>query len=221
MPARIGIHGGTFDPVHLGHLTSARQVAAAFDLQTMLLVVSANPPHKPQEQASAELRLAMLRAAVNGDPVLQACGIELERGGPSYTVDTIAELATRHPDADLYLSMGIDAYEEIDTWSRPHELLELCNVVVTSRPGCDFSEQPPRPPVAASQDGCYDPAIGCFVHKSGHVIVGHRIEGIEVSSSDVRRRIRLGLPFEGLTGAPVARIIRQNRLYGAPRRNPC
>ncbi|HYB97993.1 MAG TPA: nicotinate (nicotinamide) nucleotide adenylyltransferase [Candidatus Limnocylindrales bacterium] len=215
------MHGGTFDPVHIGHLTSARELAAAFDLQKVLMVVSANPPHKPQEQAPAELRLAMLEAAVRGDPVLEPCGIELGRHGPSYTVDTIAQIAREHSDAELFLSMGIDAYEEIDTWSRPHELLELCNIIVTSRPGCEFSEKALRPPVAAHQDGCYDPAIGCFVHKSGHVIVGHRITGVEASSSEVRRRVRLGLPFEGLTGFAVARIIREHCLYGAPAHTTC
>ncbi len=213
---RLGILGGTFDPVHLGHLASAREVAAAFDLDTVLMLLSARPPHKTQTaQAPAAQRLEMLRLAVQGDPVLQACDMEMRREGASYTVDTLRELSTAYPGAELFLILGADAYAEIDTWSRPQELPQLCNIIVTSRPGRASDTAPPLPPVAARNQSRYDPRVGCHLHESGHVIVGHRIHGIEASASDVRRRVALGLRIEDLTGPAVARYIHEQHLYGA------
>lgn len=157
----------------------------------------------------------MLKLAVAGDPVLEASDLELRREGPSWTVDTLRELHASFPDAELFLIIGIDAWLEIDTWSRPAEIPALANVIVTTRPGREFPPGAPEPPVAARPDACYDPAIGAHVHTSGHVVRGHRIRGIEASATDVRRRVRLGLPFEHLTGPLVARYIRDHGLYRA------
>jgi nicotinate-nucleotide adenylyltransferase len=222
--ARIGILGGTFDPVHLGHLASAREVAAAHSLDRVLLVLSARPPHKSDGDAAAPdkdrwqmLRLALDedRLAHSGDALLEASDIELRRSGPSYTVDTLRELGALHPRAELFLVLGIDAYEEIDTWSRPGEILELASVIVTSRPGCDFAQGSVIPPVAARSSAGYDPSIGVYVHTSGHTLCGHRIGGIEVSATDIRRRVRTGLPIAHLTGDAVARYITEHGLYGS------
>jgi nicotinate-nucleotide adenylyltransferase len=120
--------------------------------------------------------------------------------------------AEEHPD--LYLILGIDAYRDIDTWYRAGELLALANVIVTTRPGQAFPSGGPEPPVAAREACCYDPGIGCYLHESGHVLVGHRIDGINVSASEIRSRVREGLPIDHLTGAEVARYIRGHRLYG-------
>ncbi len=221
---RIGILGGTFDPVHLGHLASAREVAAACSLDKVLLVLSARPPHKSEgdDAAAGDMRWQMLRLAVDedlrrhrGGAVLEASDIELRRGGTSYTVDTLRELRALHPAEQLFLILGIDAYEEIDTWSRPGEILELASVIVTSRPGCDFAQGAVIPPVAARDSARYDPSIGVYVHTSGHTLRGHRIGGIEVSATDIRRRVRAGLPVAHLTGDAVARFITDHRLYGS------
>jgi nicotinate-nucleotide adenylyltransferase len=222
--ARIGIFGGTFDPVHLGHLASAREVAAAYSIDKVLLMLSARPPHKAggEEAAPDDKRWEMLRLAAGedrrehaGGAVLEPSDLELRRRGPSYTVDTLRELAALYPAAQLFLILGIDAYEEIDTWSRPGEILELANVIVTSRPGCDFAQGAVIPPVAARSSAGYDPAIGVYVHTSGHTLRGHRIGGIEVSATDVRRRVRAGLPIGHLTGEAVARFIHDHGLYGS------
>jgi len=211
---RLGVLGGTFDPVHLGHLASAREVAAAFELERVLMVVSARPPHKGGSGAApAADRLEMLRLAVAGDTLLDPCGIELRREGPSYTVDTLQELAATHADADLFLIVGIDAWREVDTWSRPEALAEFASVVVTSRPGCDEGPPAPLPPVAARDLARYDPRIGFHVHNSGHAYYGHRLRGIDASATDIRRRVRDGLPIDHLTGPAVARYIREHGLY--------
>ncbi|MBI5504878.1 MAG: nicotinate (nicotinamide) nucleotide adenylyltransferase [Deltaproteobacteria bacterium] len=215
-PLRLGILGGTFDPVHLGHLASAREVAAAFDLDRVLLLLSARPPHRPDHTpAPIEQRMEMLALAAAGDALLQVCDLEVRRQGPSYTVDTLRELARIHPAAELFLILGADAYAEIDTWSRPRELPRLCNLIVTSRPGCACDVAAVPPPVAARGETRYDPSVGCHLHESGHVVVGHPIHGLEVSASEVRRRVALGLPIEHLTGPAVARFIHQHQLYGA------
>jgi len=249
---RIGILGGTFDPVHLGHLASAREIGAAYSLERVLLVLSARPPHKQTDEAApAELRWQMLtlavaaacgkasHAAACGEPshaaacgkasdpaaggpsrdaascTLEPCDIELRRSGPSWTVDTLHDLGRAYPGAHLFLILGIDAYEEIDTWSRPGEILSLASVIVTTRPGRDFPQGAPLPPVAARKDARYDPAIGVYVHTSGHTLSAHRIRGIEVSATDIRRRVRSGLPIAHLTGDAVAGFITEHRLYGA------
>lgn len=228
---RIGILGGTFDPVHLGHLASAREIAEAYALDRVLMVLAARPPHKHGEGAApVEMRWQMLNLAVReaastvGDEaaacpssgsgeVMEACDIELRRDGPSWTVDTLRDLARAYPGAELFLILGIDAYEEIDSWSRPGEILPLASIIVTTRPGREFPQGAPLPPVAARKDARYDPAIGVYVHISGHTVLGHRIRGIEVSATDIRRRVRSGLPFAHLTGDAVARFITEHRLY--------
>ena len=211
---RIGILGGTFDPVHRGHLASALDTANAFALGRVLLVLSARPPHKDESaHASIEDRLAMLRLAVAGEPLLEASDMEARRPGASYTVDTLREVGRTHPGSELFLIVGIDAWREVDTWHRPEDLLGLASVIVTSRPGAEFSRTDVIPPVAARSGCCYDSSISSYVHRSGHRLTAHQIAGVDVSSTDVRRRIRDKLPFEHLLPSPVAHYIRQHGLY--------
>jgi nicotinate-nucleotide adenylyltransferase len=211
---RVGVLGGTFDPVHLGHLASATQVARAERLERVLLVLSARPPHKPtQRPAPIEHRWAMLEIATRGRSDIAACDLEIRRAGPSFTVDTLAEILLAHPGTELFLIVGIDAYREIDTWYRPELLLERANLVVTTRPGHEMHPAEVLPPVAARKDCCYDPAIGCQRHKSGHKLLTHRLDGLHVSSTEIRHRAAAGRDVSDMTGADVARYIRENRLY--------
>lgn len=224
---RLGVLGGTFDPVHLGHIASATEIAEAFSLTRVLLVLSSRPPHKPTgDAAPAADRWRMLGLAAasaeadHAGVVLEPCDIEMRRDGPSWTVDTLAEIAGRQNHAELFLILGADAYADIDTWSRPGEIPGLANIIVTTRPGWQGVHARgscPLPPVAARADARYDSNIGGYVHTSGHTIVGHRIRGIEVSSSEIRSRVRAELPIEHLTGVAVARYIHEHRLYAADR----
>ncbi len=212
---RLGILGGTFDPVHLGHLASARSTCEAFKLDRILLILSARPPHKPDTvPASVHHRLSMLDLATAGDPRLEVSAIEARREGPSYTYETLREIHRLCPKSELYLVLGMDAYQEIESWHRPGELLELTHIVVTSRPGHGAPPEPPLPPVAARESCCYDPHIGGYLHKTGHRFVVHPLSGVEASASDIRRRIREGRPFAHLTGQTVADYIRTHHLYG-------
>jgi nicotinate-nucleotide adenylyltransferase len=212
--ARVGVLGGTFDPVHRGHVASAELVADAFALDRVLLVLSARPPHKDgTARAGVDDRLAMLRAAVAGHPRLAASDIEVRRPGASYTVDTLRELRATHPGTEFFLIVGIDAWREVDTWHDPQKLLRLANVIVTSRPGEEFPRKAVIPPVVGSADCCYDSSISSYVHRSGHRLAACEIAGVEASSSDIRHRVHQRLPFEHLVPPPVADYIRQRRLY--------
>ena len=217
---RIGVLGGTFDPVHLGHLAAAREAARALQLDKVLLVLSARPPHKDEAGAApAAMRWRMLELAVaadaarHGDHLLEACDVEMQRDAPSWTVDTLALLQSRYPDGELFLLLGSDAYAEVDTWSRPERLLELAHVVVIGRPGSTQATATPLPPIAAREACRYDPRIAAHVHRSGHRLRALAIDGLEASSSEVRSRIRKGESIRELTGPDVARYVREHGLY--------
>jgi nicotinate-nucleotide adenylyltransferase len=214
MTERLGILGGTFDPVHLGHLQAARDTAAACALDRVLLVLSARPPHKPQAApASVNDRLAMLELAAADDPLFVVSDIEARRDGPSYMVDTLAELARESPQTTLALIMGYDAYRDIDTWHRAGDLLELADLIVTSRPEVPLTEAV-EPPIAARKACCYDPGIGCHVHSSGHSLRFHQLStGLSVSASAVRAFRQRGDDIRPLVGAPVAAYIERLGLY--------
>ncbi|MEE8311092.1 MAG: nicotinate (nicotinamide) nucleotide adenylyltransferase [Candidatus Binatia bacterium] len=223
---RLGILGGTFDPVHLGHLASAHDTAVAFELSRVLLVLSARPPHKRGTRpASIEDRLQMLRLAAAEDPLFAISDIEVRRSGPSYMSDTLVELSHERPGDELFLILGADAYDLIDTWHRPERLLERANLIVTSRPGEPTRSSPLLPPVAARVACCYDPRIGCYVHQSGHVLRAHQIDGLDISASQVREFIARRSHAETaarveelarFTGRDVAEYITRKSLYETP-----
>lgn len=138
MAKRIGLLGGTFDPVHIGHLRSAVEVAQALALDELRLIPSARPPHRPQPQASAEQRLAMAELAVAGSTVLRVDDRELKRQKPSYSIDTLASLRAELAAEDqLFLILGWDAFCGLPTWHRWQELLLHCHILVLQRPDAD------------------------------------------------------------------------------------
>lgn len=190
---RIGLFGGTFDPPHVGHLVTAVNVMHALDLDQVILMV-ANVPWQKQgtrQITPASDRLAMVEAAVRGVPGLVAGRIEVDRGGPSFTADTLADLAVEHPDAELYTIVGDDAAAGITTWERFRDVLDRSHIVVVDRPGA---------PVSLPSD-----------------IAWLRVEvpRLEVSSTDLRSRFVDGRPLDYLITPPVLEVIRDRALYGA------
>ena len=133
---RIGVLGGTFNPIHLGHLRAAEEVAEALALDRVLLVPSAQPPHKAGGDALAPgaMRLAWVEAACAGNPRLSACDVEIARGGASYTVDTLRALAEEHAGRPVFI-IGSDAFAELGTWREPKQLFALADFAVMARPG--------------------------------------------------------------------------------------
>ena len=134
MAESIGILGGTFDPIHFGHLRPALDVAEQLDLDRIHLIPSVRPPHRGQPQATPEQRLTMLQLAVKNNPQFVVDDREFHRDGNSYTVDTLLSLRQEFPNSPLYLMMGTDAFSYIQTWHRWQELLDLAHIVVMQRP---------------------------------------------------------------------------------------
>lgn len=196
---RLGVLGGTFDPPHLGHLWLATTAADELDLSKVLLVPAANPPHKRRRSIShAADRVLMTRLAVANDPRLDVSLVELEREGPSYTVDTLAELGRRHPDVDLVLIMAADSLAQVDTWREPDRLLELATWAVGPRPGVTL---PTRAELAARW-GKAAPRI--------HLLGG---PALDISASLIRRRVAADRAIRYLVPRAVEELIVDRRLY--------
>jgi nicotinate-nucleotide adenylyltransferase len=190
--ARIGVFGGTFDPPHVGHLVTAVNVRHDLHLDRLLLVVANEPWQKLGSRpiTPASDRLAMVEAAVAGVDGLEACALEIERGGHSYTADTLAQLADLHPGAELFVVLGADAAAGLPTWERVEEVRSLASLVIVDRPG-----EPP-PVVPEGWDWT-------------HV----EVPRLEVSSTDLRDRVADGRPLEYLLPRDVVACVRERQLY--------
>ena len=194
--ARTGVFGGTFNPVHLGHLRAAEEACEELGLERMLFVPSARPPHKGEDgevMAPPRLRYAWLAAALADNPRFEADPIELEREGPSYSVDTLEALAGRTaPERPVFL-IGHDAFRELETWREPERLLALCHVAVMTRPPERGGRLPDWLPerLAAAYALAADGRSGRH-REAGTWIRCVAIEGLAVSATDVRRRLRAG-----------------------------
>lgn len=192
MPLRIGLFGGTFDPPHVGHLVTAVNVRHALALDLVLLMVANDPWQKSGARSitPAADRLAMVQAAVSGIEGLEAGSEEMQRGGPSFTADTLAMLRVKYAGARFFTIVGDDAAAHIDTWERVNEVVAMSSLVVIDRPGS---------PVTLSQD-----------YEWRHV----EVPRLEVSSTDLRCRVTDGRPLDYLVPEPVIDIIRDRGLYG-------
>ncbi|NNE72458.1 MAG: nicotinate (nicotinamide) nucleotide adenylyltransferase [Acidimicrobiales bacterium] len=191
-PQRIGVFGGTFDPPHIGHFATAVNVAAELDLDQMLLVVANSPWQKlgTRPITPAEDRYAMVAAGAALFELVEASRIELDRGGETYSADTLEELRELHPTAELFLVVGSDAADGLDTWKRPDVVRELATIVVVDRAGREGGVPP-----------------------QGWNYVKVDTPRLEVSSSDLRRRAEVGDPLDVLIPAAVIDVIRGRSLY--------
>jgi nicotinate-nucleotide adenylyltransferase len=188
---RLGLFGGSFDPVHLGHLLVAQAAAEELHLDRLVFVPASQSPFKPDAcPAPAEARLQLLHLALAGRPTWDIDDQELRRGGVSYTVETVRQVARQHPDAKLYYLIGADTVASLPQWREAQALADLVQFVVIPRPGIT----PPQLPPAFR-------------------LIGLRGFPLGVSSSEIRRRIRAGESIDWLVPATVAEAIRNNRLY--------
>lgn len=189
---RMGVFGGTFDPVHVGHLAAAVNVRHALCLQRVLLVVANIPWQKAGERTvtPAEDRFAVVQAAAEGLEGVEASRMEIDRGGPSYTADTLAELGRLHRGAELFLVVGSDVVGELGTWERADEVARLATLVAVARPGASVKAPPPP----------------------WHMVVVE-VPALDVSSTDLRARVAHGRPIDVLVPAGAVREIRRRRLY--------
>jgi len=209
---RVGILGGTLDPIHCGHLAAAAAARDAFDLPRVLVVPSHVPPHRPvQPLASPFHRFAMAALAVSGMPRVEASDDELRAEGPSYTADTLERLHARgFSAADILFITGADAFAEIATWKRYPEVLDLAHFVVVSRPGYDIDALAERLPDLRSR---MRPAGAPARTDAGTLIFLLQAATPNVSSTLIRERARRGEPLSGLVPPLVEAHIRQHHLY--------
>jgi nicotinate-nucleotide adenylyltransferase len=217
---RIGLLGGTFNPIHLGHLGAAREALRCGGLERVWLVPAALPPHKPTlELAPAAERLAMIDLAIAGDRALARCTLELERPGPSYTIDTVRGVLARLPaEHRLHFIVGLDAFLEIDTWRAWRELLRLVDLIVVARPEGDGGVEGLQAAVGGFlrrrvDAGCrWEADTRRFRHGRRSVLLCPNPPPA-VSASEIRRRVRGGAPYAHLLPPPVAAHIQRKGLY--------
>ena len=208
--APIGLFGGTFDPIHYGHLRTAFELLQKLRLSEVLFVPTGQPPHREAPLASAELRLEMVRAAASDQPGFSVDDREIRRRGRSYSVDTIGELRHEHPRAPLCLLLGMDAFLGLPAWHRWLDLFELCHVVVAPRPGWDA-------PVSGllgeilSQRGTA--AVDDLHGAIGGRILVQPVTQLEIASTDLRALLLSGRDPRYLVPEPVRAIIQRTGCY--------
>ncbi|HTC59543.1 MAG TPA: nicotinate (nicotinamide) nucleotide adenylyltransferase [Solirubrobacteraceae bacterium] len=196
---RVGILGGMFNPPHIGHLALARAAASGLGLQQVLLTPVLIPPHKPAKwDPGAEHRRRMCELAIGDDPRLGVCTLELERPGPSYTIDTLRSIHASDPDAELTLIVGADMASTLASWREPREILKLASLAVAER------EDTSRRDVLDALAPLEGEARAEFVE----------MPRLDVSSSLVRKHLTSGEPIDELVGSEVAAYIAEHELYG-------
>jgi nicotinate-nucleotide adenylyltransferase len=187
---KVGLLGGTFDPIHLGHLRAAENVREALSLDRVAFVPARTPPHRKGPRATPLDRYAMVTVATSGHPSFSASDVELLREGPSYTVDTVAEWLREHPGDSVVLIVGADTYPEMATWREPARLFALCSVAVAARPGETVPDLAGAP--------------------RAEIVAG---PGLPISSTDIRQRVAAGCSIRYLVPDGVADYIAKRGLY--------
>lgn len=193
MSSKKGIMGGTFDPIHYGHLVTAEEVRDYFDLEEVVFVPSARPPHKiGQEISDPEHRYLMVVLATVTNPYFRVSRVEIERPGPSYSIDTVRYFkSVWGEDTEIFFITGADAFAQISHWNNPTELLSICTFVAASRPGYRL---------------CLESSL------QGKVKV-IEVSALAISSSEIRRRVRRGESIKYLLPEAVENYIYKNGLY--------
>jgi nicotinate-nucleotide adenylyltransferase len=219
---RVGIFGGTFDPVHFGHLRCVEEAREALGLQRVLLIPAADPPHKRGRSITpARHRLAMLRRAVRDHPPFRVSTVEIDRAGPSFTIDTLRQLAASHPRWELTLLMGLDAFAEIHTWKEHGALFDAVDIGVLSRPLAGARQSKSAPdrlallPVAVRGHFRYAARQGVLVNRKGNRVLFLSVSALDISATDIRDRVRNERSIRFLLPPAVERYIERERLYRA------
>jgi nicotinate-nucleotide adenylyltransferase len=196
---RLGILGGTFNPPHIAHLVCAQEAHRELELERVLLIPAATPPHKPVEgEPGARHRLELCRLAVQGDERFEVCDLEIEREGPSYTVDTLERLHDDHPHSELFLILGGDIAAGLPQWHRVERVLELATPAIAKRRG-------------TSRDAVEEALAAVPRGERARFFAMPRMG---VSSTMIRRRVAAGQPIRYLVPDPVAHYIERHGLYG-------
>lgn len=206
----IGIFGGTFDPIHYGHLRTAFEMLEVLKFDEVSFVPSGDPPHRGQTIADAEQRLEMVRVATQGQPEFSVDDCELRREGPSFTIDTLAAIREEQPDAALGLIVGMDAFLSLTSWHRWNEILQYAHLVVAHRPGWHHPDTGALGELIATH-GTKETAN---LHNSSHGrIFVHAVTQLEIASTEVRDLIAAGRDPRFLMPDAVRDVILENAYY--------
>ena len=211
----IGLFGGTFDPLHYGHMRTALELLEALKLSEVRFMPTGSPPHREQPQAPAQVRLAMVRAAVADQSAFVVDDREIRRTGVSYSVDTLTELRSEYPQRSLCLLLGMDAFLGLPNWHRWRELLDLAHIIVAHRPGWRAPTMGPLGEVMV--DRGTGSVRDLHEQRAGRVYV-HAVTQLEISSTELRQLIGAGLDPQYLVPEEVRRIIRETRCYAVDQR---
>jgi nicotinate-nucleotide adenylyltransferase len=209
----VGLFGGTFNPIHLGHLRGAEEMREAFRLREVIFIPSSIPPHKGKEKViEAKHRLEMTRLAIANNPYFSISDIELLRPGKSYSIDTIRYFREKRQDA-LFFILGRDAFVEIETWREFQNLFSLCHFIVMARPGAQKNNLFSQLPGALIPAFQYQPEEKAWVHLSGNRVYLKEILFLDISSTKVREVIEKGESVRYLIPSEVEAYIQKHGLY--------
>ena len=200
----IGLLGGTFNPIHFGHLRMAQELAESLDLNEVRFIPSANPPHKPPPLVSSENRAAMVQLAIAENPLFSFDGRELQRTGASYTVDSLESLRKElGNDVSLILMMGSDAFIKFNTWHRWQEIINLCHIVLVQRPATN-SKEPMHKELEMLLHDHYSESIQDLHESNAGFISMQAITPLEISSTAIRQALQNGQSARYLLADSVA-----------------
>ena len=210
---KIGLFGGTFNPIHLGHLRGAEEIWQAFQLEEVIFIPSSIPPHKVTEKIiEAKHRLEMVKLAISSNPHFSTSDLELSRPGRSFSIDTLRFFQERQKDTFFFI-LGGDAFAEIETWKDFQNLFSLCHFIVMARPGSqkNISSSPfPKTLIPAFR---HAPGEKAWIHHSGHRVYLKEISFLDISSTKVRELIEKGGSVKYLIPAEVEAYIQRHGLY--------
>lgn len=211
---RAGLFGGSFNPIHFGHLRAAEEVREAVSLDLVYFIPAASPPHKSADGlAAADHRLQMVRLATKGNRHFMVSDIEVRRAGRSYTIDTVRHfISTMRGTADLFLMIGADQFAELETWKDCEQLTRLASVIVHTRPP-EGETGPPRVSLAALSRFGYSKSDDHYVHSSGHTLSFVATTFFPVSATLIRRKLAARKSVRYLIPADVADYIQRHTLY--------
>ncbi len=217
---RIGIFGGVFNPIHFGHLRAAEEVRTALDMDRVMFVTAARPPHKSLEIAAASDRLKMVQDAIRDNPNFISSSLELNRPAASFSIHTIEELRGNYPSAEFCFVMGIDAFLDFSTWLQPEKILSLSDIAIISRPPFGFDRIADSPFLTKITGGELDSLKDGktrMIKKSstaGRKIYLTNITPLGISSTLIRKLVKNGGSIKYLLPAAVESYILSNKLYG-------
>ena len=213
MAVKTGIIGGTFDPIHNGHLSIAKELLTKCQLDRVIFIPTALPPHKEDNTIlSFEHRLTMVQQATAHCYQFETSDIEAQRSGKSYSVDTLNILHQLYPGDEFYFLIGMDSLINLHTWHQHTQLFNLCHLVVARRPGVQ-NPIVDAPPVAIREQFCYDSKLKSFRHRSGHRLIFLEDTFLDISSTQIRVNIAHNRSVDTLLSAPVVDYINTHHLY--------